>query len=132
MSEIRTSISSKSPYYISKHRYLELKHFCLQYHEWERELNKINYFGSYGGEVRSTDISSPVEKTSELRQRYLDKMEMVEQACLEADGDIYEWLLRAVTDGVAYSYLRTDGIPCSRDYFYDRYRRLFYILSRVR
>lgn len=28
-------LSERNPYYISKHRYYELKHFCLQYPEWE-------------------------------------------------------------------------------------------------
>ncbi len=27
-------LSKKNKYYISKHRYYELKHFCLQYNEW--------------------------------------------------------------------------------------------------
>ena len=132
MSEIRTSISIKSPYYISKHRYLELKHFCLQYEEWKKELKLVNYFGSYGGEVKSFDISKPVERAVEIRERYLRQIEMVEQAALEADGDIYEWILKSVTCGVPYGGLRASGIPCSRDYFYDRYRRFFYILSGIR
>lgn len=32
---IRPEISYSSKYHISKHRYYELKHFCLQYHEWQ-------------------------------------------------------------------------------------------------
>ena len=31
----RAEVSKKNKYYISKHRYYELKHFCLQYKEWE-------------------------------------------------------------------------------------------------
>ena len=31
---IRPEISRTSQWHISKHRYYELKHFCLQYHEW--------------------------------------------------------------------------------------------------
>ena len=32
---IRPELSKSNPYYISKHRYYELKHFCLQYYEWK-------------------------------------------------------------------------------------------------
>lgn len=31
---IRPEITHSKRYYISKHRYYELKHFCLQYYEW--------------------------------------------------------------------------------------------------
>ena len=129
MGTIRNEISVRSPYYISKHRYLELKHFCLQYPEWKTELNKINWFGSTGGEIKSTDISKPVDRLYEKRERYLKCIEMVEQSALEADGDIFEWILKSVTEGVSYGYL---NVPCSRDYFYDRYRRFFWILDKVR
>ena len=129
MSTIRTEISVKSPYYIPKHRYLELKHFCLQYNDWKRRANSINYFGTPGGEIKSFDISKPVERLAEKRKRCLKLMEMVEQSCMAADGDIYEWLLRSVTEGVAYSGLE---VPCGRDYFYDRYRKFFWLLDKVR
>ena len=33
---LRSELSSKNKYYIDKHRCYELKHFCLQYPEWER------------------------------------------------------------------------------------------------
>lgn len=31
---IRPEISRRNQHHISKHRYYELKHFCLQYREW--------------------------------------------------------------------------------------------------
>ena len=33
---LRSELSSKNKHYIDKHRYYELKHFCLQYPEWKR------------------------------------------------------------------------------------------------
>ena len=46
-------LSKKNKYYISKHRYYELKHFCLQYNEWIEELKKLDSQGrrSSGGEI---------------------------------------------------------------------------------
>ena len=34
---IRPEIALSDPNHISKHRYYELKHFCLQYREWHDE-----------------------------------------------------------------------------------------------
>ena len=131
MANLRSEISNKSPYYISKHRYLELKHFCLQYPEWKEEINKINWYGR-AGDGRSSDISDRVSTLAAFREKFLRQMEIVEQTALNADGDIYEWILKSVCYGVSYNDLRTAGIPCSKDYFYDRYRRFFYLLDRVR
>ena len=121
----------KSPFYISKHRYLELKHFCLQYPEWKKNLSNLSYF-PIAGDGRSTDVVKPVEKMAEKRDKYLRYMEMIEQAAIEADSDIYEWLIKAVAYGVSYSNLRAAGLPCSKDYYYDRYRRFFWCLDKVR
>ena len=33
---IRPELSEKNKYWISKHRYYELKHFCLQYPLWRK------------------------------------------------------------------------------------------------
>ena len=50
MTDIRPEISKKNKYWISRHRYYELKHFCMQYREWLAEVN--NYSG-----YASADIS---------------------------------------------------------------------------
>ena len=39
---IRAKISEKNKYYIDKHRYYELKHFCLQYNEWKKAYASCN------------------------------------------------------------------------------------------
>lgn len=58
--------------------------------------------------------------------------EMVEQAAIAADPGICIYILKCVTKGVSYDKLVAEGIPCSRDYFYDRYRKFFWILDGVR
>lgn len=35
---VRPEVSKKSKYYISRHRYYELKHLCLQYPELKKEV----------------------------------------------------------------------------------------------
>ena len=46
---------------------------------------------------------------------------------------IYEYILKAVTEELSYTYLKSKlKIPCGRDMYYDRYRRFFWILSNSR
>lgn len=132
---IRATISKKNEYYISKHRYYELKHFCLQYPEWLKEYKAIDY-SSKAIDPSKERFGANIDITAEiaLKRDYLrKKMEMVEQAALSAAPELVDYILMAVTEGSSYEYLKMNkNIPCSRDMFYNRYRKFFWILSRVR
>lgn len=134
MSNLKPELSGKSKYYISRHRYYELKHFCLQYPEWKRELYSISSITSQKYSDRVID-NMPTDRTqmlAEKRELYLRKMSIIEQACIKADPDIYDYILKAVTEGWSFDQLNArERIPCSRDTWYDRYRKFFYILDKL-
>lgn len=131
---IRPNLSKNNKYYISEHRYYELKHFCLQYPEWKSEyLNCDSIVRTGGMGIRSSDISDPVARAAEKREEYLRLMEMVEQTAIAADGDIYQFILKAVCYGVSFTALKNvHDMPCGKDMFYDRYRKFFWLLDKVR
>ncbi len=130
---IRNEVSKKNPYYISKHRMLELKHFCLQYEEWRKERAKIMVLQSYGYEkIPGKKISDKVPKLA-MRAAMLDGyMDLVLRCCKETDAYIWTWLFEAVTCGLSYGTMVTRGIPCGKDYYYDRYRKFFWLLDKER
>lgn len=131
---IRTSIALTNPWYISKHRYLELKHFCFQYPEWRKERLEIEsrIVGGFSGErIVGGDRSSLVERQQEQANQYEIKMSLVEKAAVEAGDDLWPWLLKGVTKECGYEYLHmTEGIPCCKDVYYRMYRKFFWVLSR--
>lgn len=130
---IRRNLSTNSRYYISKHRRLELEHFCLQYPEWIKELNAINVFPvSRYQEVKGTSVSNPTLKTAYTASLFREKIAMLEKAAAECDDQLGDYILEAVTTGKTFSYFEAHGIPCCRDTFYDRLRKFYYILSRIR
>lgn len=49
-------LSERNPYYISKHRYYELKHFCLQYPEWEEAMAILNGWKSRPEELQTVTM----------------------------------------------------------------------------
>ena len=129
--DIRPEISKKSKWWISKHRYYELKHFCLQYPEFKQLY--LSAIGVKPSEIVRTDPewSDPTGRSAMIRDKYLAKMRLIEQCCYAASDEIGSYILKAVTEGVSYVGLKMMyDIPCSRDMFYDRYRKFFYILSR--
>lgn len=134
---IRPEISEKNKYWIDKHRYYELKHFCLQYKEWKKAYAACNesiIFASSFGERRSDGtISDLTAKYAIKRAYYAGRIKLVEKAAMEAEPELYLYILKGVTEGLSYTYLKTKlEIPCGRDMYYDRYRKFFWILSNSR
>lgn len=98
---IRPEIDRRNEWYISRHRYYELKHFCLQWHEWHDDSKGYRA--------------------------------LVRDVCMAADPSLADYILKAVTEGYSYTYLKTVmGIPCGRSMYFDRYRKFFWLLSKRR
>ena len=59
---------------------------------------------------------------------------LIEQTALEADPDIYQYLLKAVTqEGVTFWYLKKImDMPCGRTMYYDRRKKFYWLLSHKR
>lgn len=129
---IRPKLSSKNKYWISKHRHYELKHFCLQYHDWIRTYEDSDGFENEAGKS-DTRFSDRTARHGLLRAKHIEKIKMVEYAAMNADEELKPYIFRAVTEGLSYTYLKSRlEIPCSRDTYYDRYRRFFWLLDQMR
>ena len=131
---IRTSITSSNPYYISKHEYLMVRHFALLYPEWKKQKNEIENRINYGfkiGGVYNGSIVCPVEKAVEDAEKYEFRMNLIEQAAKIAGEDIWEIVLIGVTTQCNYEYLRLmKNIPCCKDVYYRMYRKFFWVLNQ--
>lgn len=129
---IRPELSAKNRYWISKHRHYELKHFCLQYPEWKYGYVHTDGFNDEAG--KSDDIYE--DRTADhgiLRAKYIDKIRLIEKAAAETDKYFSDYILKAVTEGRSYTYLKTRmNMPCGRDMYYTMYRRFFWLLNEAR
>ena len=134
---IRAELSKENKYYIEKHRYYELKHFCLQYPIWKRTYANLDGYDSYYYEglifSKNNSPGNPTAKFGDERVIYFNKMKLIEQAAIEADPDLASYILKAVTKGLSFDALQSKyNIPCSKGTYYDRYRRFFWILDKTR
>lgn len=130
---IRPELSSSNKYWLPKHRYYELKHFCLQYPEWKQSYLDLDGMPSTSPSI-TEHISggenvSPTAIYAEARIYYRDRMEMVEKAAKEAANDLSGLMLRAVTQGVSYEHIMP---PCCKEVWYAAYRRFFWLLDKAR
>lgn len=133
----RPNLSEKNRYWIEKHRYYELKHFCMQYPIWKKAYEALD-----GLSRRPDDLAmfsdrgghgDPTAKCAMARKYYSDRMGILEKTAADADPELADYILRGVTEGVSYDYLKARlEIPCSKDTYYERYRKFFWLLNKAR
>ena len=134
---IRAEISQKNKYWIDKHRHYELKHFCLQYPSWKKAYKDFSDASVSLSTIENVPTSNmpgdPTAKRAIMKAYYAEKMELIEQVARETDKYLYEYILKAVTENLSYTYLKSKlEIPCGKDLYYDRYRKFFWLLSEAR
>lgn len=135
---IRPEITEENPFYISRQRYYELKHFCMQYKEWKirlRMLDGIQHQAPYSDipKTETNKLFDPVFAAADERESLEKRVSIVEKAAEYAGADLHGYILKGITEGLAYPILRVQtNIPCNRNEYYDRYRKFFWILDKLR
>lgn len=133
---IRPELSPSNKYYIDKHRYYELKHFCLQYSEWKKAYAALDGYRNATTTVifsKTNTHSDPTTKLAVLKSSYSNRIVLIERIATLTDAELASYILKAVTEGLSYTNLKSRlDIPCSRDTYYDRYRRFFWLLDQER
>ena len=136
----RPELSRKTNWWIPKHRYYELKHFCFQYPDWIARLDELDGLPSFSPGCRERvdegKIGNPTATFAEARVWLSNRIQMVRKAAYEACNHQfwYPFLVDAVTTGASYDILEAQkGImPVSRNEWYDVYRKFFWCLDKIR
>lgn len=136
----RPELSEKNRWWISKHRYYELRHYCLQYPEWKEQVSEIDGLPRISSlmkeRINEGHSGDPTAVYAQARISLMARITMVEQAAFETcDHQFwYTILLEAVTTGLCYEKLeaRTGIMPVSRNEWYELYRKFFWTLDKMR
>ena len=134
---IRPELSEKNKYWIERHRYYELKHFCLQYPIWKKAYLSLDGLAKRPNDLAlfpaRQHLGDPTAKCAEARIFYSDRMDMVEQVATATEPELAKYILQSVTNGLSYDILKARlEIPCCKDVYYDLYRRFFWLLNKER
>ena len=134
---LRAELSKKNPYFIEKHRYYELKHFCLQYNSWKKAYILLNGLSNSYPRLENTRFKhwrGDPTGSAAIRQLYfVSRIDMIEKVAKEVDPELSSYILKGVTEGWSYDILKARlGIPCCKDIYYDLYRKFFWLLDKER
>lgn len=93
---LRPELSEKNRYWLPKHRFYELQHFCLQYPEWEKMYKTLDEAPLHSSMCKSIPVQSgfsdPTSRFAEVRIYYWERMRnkelrIKEQQLKEAKSD---------------------------------------------
>ncbi len=134
--KLRPGVSSRNQYYLEKHRYYELTHFCRQYPSWKRTYTAIDGLARQNLEsptIISSGYSDPTAKYAEALDRFSRRIDLVDRTAEKTDSVMGPYILIGATEGLSYDVLRANyDIPCCRDTYYALYRKFFWLLSQER
>lgn len=120
---------------ISTHAFYAALHFAYQYNDWKKELTGLTDTSKaiqYSDMPKGNINPDPTGDLVERRESLVRNVDLVESCAREADRELYRWIMWGVTnEGIDYNALSTlRGIPCSRNTYYDRRRKFYYLLSK--
>lgn len=109
-------------YTLSKHRFYELKHFCLQYHEWERLYSEADGYSEESGKNEGDTTS----KDGMTRAELFKNLKLVTHTCFDTHYDGWLYL---------FMYVIGDA-KCppkdEKELFFYYYHKFFWLLSKRR
>lgn len=134
---IRPELSEKNPYWLEKHRYYELKHFCLQYPIWKKAYSSLDGLATSPSYslmfIAANTLSDPTASCAIEKTFYSKRLDMVKGVAKATDPILADYILKAITEGWSYDILKARlDVPCCKDVYYDLYRRFFWLLSKER
>lgn len=134
---LRSTLSDKNPYWIEKHRYYELKHFCMQYSDWRRAYTLLDGMPNRSETAMIFAVrratGDPTGNKAVAKAFYSERMDMLERVAAWTDPIIGVYILQGVTKGISYDTLNAGTpVPCCKDIYYDLYRRFFWLLDKER
>ena len=134
---LKAELSKNNPYWLEKHRYYELKHFCLQYSSWKNIYSSLDGLsGRNASYIFRPKANTPSDSTAEIamvKSYYSDRMQMIERAARQTDGILSDYIFQGVVNGWSYDVVNARfGVPCCKDIYYELYRRFFWLLDKER
>ena len=112
----------KNEYELGKHRFYELKHFYLQYPEWEKLYLDLDGFSKEAGKNGGDTTSRDGIRRADLMYKMALIQEVAHDVCADYEQEVFDFVILGNKPKLA---------PDQRDFWYY-YRRFFWELSRRR
>lgn len=108
--------------------------YAMRYNELKREqkltedtLKAIPMERDPKGNLSDSETEKAAIDAGDIKS----KISLIERTAKDASGDLYKWILYAVTTrGAGYEVMKTKDIPCGKNTFYEARRKFYYLLAK--
>lgn len=126
-----SQVENKGRWWLEQDLYRLARYYARMYPYWLRE------YRTFGGDARDDHGLPKAErfKTSEPEREAIRrdglrrKIEKIEKAATDSDKVLASWLLLGVRENLTFRQLKAQGLPCEKDMYYDRRKKMYYILA---
>lgn len=127
-------LTQKSKYYLPKETYLTVVHYCRQYPQWLEELN-IDFDARKGiaydhDRVQSSHGADSTASMGIRRAEISRKKDIIEEVAKNTANGMSTWLILGACYNMTYIQLKTYGIPCGKDLYYQFRRKFYYEMAK--
>lgn len=128
-------MSAAYVYAIPNEERQRLRIYCYRYPGWKKALSLLTHTSRAQrlDQVRTSTgaVGKPTEQLAIKRAALSHKTRLIEDTAKETDPLMYPFLIRGVTERkMTYEKLRAAGLAVSRNTYYDRYRKFYYLLHQ--
>ena len=120
-------------YELTQKRLQTVKAYAREYTDWIKmraymtSTSKSQRYDEPKGNAKGA--GRPTENLAIRLVQISKKIDLIERTAREVDPFIYPYLLKGVTEGKTFEELLADGITCSRNTYYTRRRKFYWMLS---
>ena len=126
--------SKNNPYWVEPERYRAAVHFCRCYPLWLKELESLPDSSkaiTYDGDKVQTSGGYDVTSALALKRVEVErKVDLIRTTAMITNAELWEWIIKGVTENVTARDLIQQGMPCSERYFTKIRGVFYYYLSR--
>lgn len=124
----------KTKFWVPPEEYKLAIHWCRCYPVWLKELESLpdtSKAVTYDSDKVQT--SGGYDATAELairRNELAKKVRLINDVAKMVTADLNEWLIKGVTENYTAEQLIQQGMPCSRNLYYQKKQKFYYILAK--
>lgn len=128
--------SPKSQYSLPKEDYLTAIHYSLRYPLWKEEVETMaDTSKAITYDKDKVQTSSSYDSTFEAAVRITDsyamsRIKLIDGIISQVAQGMESWLRLGVCYGLTFNQLKSKGMPCEKDMYYNMRKRYYFELSQ--
>ena len=121
-------------YTLSDKRKKTVMAYAMEYTDWKKDYDSFNLDNTGIDQsidrVQKSKIPDKTKDSALILHDLSKKIILLQQTAKEVDPYLWKYVLKGVTEDLTYEQLAGQGLPCSRNTYYSKRRRFYWLLNQ--